>query len=272
MTFKQKSKKIWKPRALPPEDVYDPENDKSIRITNLVKQFDDIVALDGIDLEIERGELFGLLGPNGAGKTTMISILCGLLSPSSGTAYVLGYDAKDASNNMKRYIGLCPQEPAYIEYLTGRENIEFFGNLHIMPKKELKTRTNLLLEKLGMVDSADRKAGKYSGGMIRRISTAIALIHDPEVAILDEPTVAMDPQSRHAVWEFIKDLKNRGKTVILTTHYIEEAEELCDRVGIIDQGKLIELGSPKELTEKYNCKNLEDVFIKLTGRKIREVD
>jgi ABC-2 type transport system ATP-binding protein len=139
-----------------------------------------------------------------------------------------------------------------------------------MNGETLKTRRSLLLEKMGLTQDANRKAEKYSGGMKRRLSLILALIHDPEIAFLDEPTVAMDPQSRHAVWDFVKNLKEQGKTVILTTHYMEEAEELCDRVGIIDHGKLIALGSPASLISESHVKNLEEVFIKLTGRKIRE--
>jgi ABC-2 type transport system ATP-binding protein len=139
-----------------------------------------------------------------------------------------------------------------------------------MDKQTLKTRRDMLLEKMGLKDDAKRKADKYSGGMKRRLSLTLALIHDPQIAFLDEPTVGMDPQSRHTLWDFIKDQKTRGKTIILTTHYMEEAEELCDRVGIIDHGKLIALGTPKELIEENNLKNLEEVFIQLTGRNMRE--
>jgi ABC-2 type transport system ATP-binding protein len=139
-----------------------------------------------------------------------------------------------------------------------------------MDKKTLQARRDMLLSKMGLTDDAKRKTSKYSGGMKRRLSLALALIHDPEIAFLDEPTVAMDPQSRHAVWDLIKELKNHGKTIILTTHYMEEAEDLCDRVGIIDHGKLIALGNPKELIAKNNVKNLEEVFIQLTGRNMRE--
>jgi ABC-2 type transport system ATP-binding protein len=167
-------------------------------------------------------------------------------------------------------IGVCPQEPAFYPYLTGRENVEFFGNLHGMPKALLKQRTDELLELVGLVEGATRQAGKYSGGMIRRISLVMALINDSEIAFLDEPTVAMDVQSRRATWEFIKELKSQGKTVILTTHYIEEAESLCDRVGIIDHGTLIALDTPQALMQEYEAKDLEEVFIKITGRKIRE--
>ncbi|MGA1976082.1 MAG: AAA family ATPase, partial [Conexivisphaerales archaeon] len=148
--------------------------------------------------------------------------------------------------------------------------VELFGDLHSMPKEELRRRADYYLQKLGLAGDARRRVGKYSGGMQRMVSLIMAIIHNPSVAFLDEPTVGMDPQSRHAVWDFVRELKAQGKTVILTTHYMEEAEELCDRVGIIDHGKLIALGAPKELKERFGAKDLEDVFIRLTGRKIRE--
>jgi ABC-2 type transport system ATP-binding protein len=226
--------------------------------------------VDGFNLQVEEGELFGLLGPNGAGKTTIINILCGLILPTKGSCKVGGLDVQEETRKVKELIGVCPQETAIYPYLTGSENVELFGNIYAMSKQTLHHRRALLLETMGLTQDAKRRADKYSGGMKRRLSLVLSLIHDPKIAFLDEPTVAMDPQSRHAVWDFIKDLKNKGKTIILTTHYMEEAEELCDRVGIIDHGKLIALGSPKQLISKDKVKNLEEVFIKLTGRKIRE--
>ncbi|MEE9585730.1 MAG: ATP-binding cassette domain-containing protein, partial [Nitrososphaerales archaeon] len=201
---------------------------------------------------------------------TVINILCGLLEPTSGSVSVGGYDVQKEPEKVKELIGVCPQDAAVYPYLTGRENVELFGNLHAMPKDKLKRNTEELLEKMGLLEDAKRRVGKYSGGMRRRINLIMALVHDPKIAFLDEPTVAMDPQSRHAVWDFIRELKKENRTVILTTHYMEEAEELCDRVGIIDHGKLIALGAPKQLIDKFEEKNLEDVFIQLTGRRIRE--
>ena len=244
--------------------------DAEIVINNLTKKFEDITAVDDLNLTIKKGELFGLLGPNGAGKTTVIKVLCGLLKPTSGSACVGGFEVHKETSKIKERIGVCPQEIAAYSFLSGRENIEFFGNLHTMPKAALKKNADELLRKMSLSEDADRRLGKYSGGMKRRINLIMALIHDPEIAFLDEPTVAMDPQSRHAVWDFIRELTKRDKTIILTTHYMEEAEELCDRVGIIDHGKLIALGSPKELKEKFKAKDLEDLFIGLTGRRIRE--
>jgi ABC-2 type transport system ATP-binding protein len=245
-------------------------NDPEIVISNLTKKFEDVTAVNDLSLEIEKGELFGLLGPNGAGKTTVINVLCGLLEPTSGSIRVGKYDVQSEPEKVKEIIGVCTQETAVYSYLSGRENVELFGNLHTMPKQKLKKNTNDLLEKMGLTEDAGRRVGKYSGGMKRRINLAMALVHDPEIAFLDEPTVAMDPQSRHAVWDFMRELKKLDKTIILTTHYMEEAEELCDRVGIIDHGKMIALGTPNQLKEKFGAKNLEEVFIQLTGRKIRE--
>jgi ABC-2 type transport system ATP-binding protein len=241
-----------------------------IVVENLTKKFEDVIALDSLSLEIEKGELFGLLGPNGAGKTTLIKVLCGLLEPTSGSAHVAGHDVRKEASKIKELIGVCPQDATAYSFLTGRENVELFANLQALPKAKLKKNTDELLEKMSLTEDADRRLGKYSGGMKRRINLIIALVHDPEIAFLDEPTVAMDPQSRHAVWDFIKELERKGKTVILSTHYMEEAQELCDRVGIIDHGKLIALGTPKQLMDKFQAKNLEEVFIELTGRKIRE--
>ena len=245
-------------------------NKSSIVIENLGKKYQDVTALDDLNLQVGKGELFGLLGPNGAGKTTTINILCGLVKPTAGTATVCGYDVVKESLKVKDLIGVCIQETAIYPYLTGAENVDLFGNLHAMNKAELKERRNMLLIKMGLAEDAKRRAGKYSGGMKRRLSLILALISDPQIVFLDEPTVAMDPQSRHAVWDFLKELKKEEKTIVLTTHYMEEAEELCDRVGIIDHGKLIALGTPKELISKNQVNNLEELFLKLTGRNIRE--
>jgi len=242
----------------------------AIVMDNLSRNYGDVRAVDGLSLEVPEGQLFGLLGPNGSGKTTIIKVLCGLLKPTGGVAFVGGYEVGKSDGKVKELIGVCPQEPAVYSSLTGRENVELFGDLHSMPKEELRRRADYYLQKLGLAGDARRRVGKYSGGMQRMVSLIMAIIHNPSVAFLDEPTVGMDPQSRHAVWDFVRELKAQGKTVILTTHYMEEAEELCDRVGIIDHGKLIALGAPKELKERFGAKDLEDVFIRLTGRKIRE--
>jgi ABC-2 type transport system ATP-binding protein len=245
-------------------------SESAITVTNLTKRFNDITAIDNLNLEIGWGELFGVLGPNGAGKSTLINILNTLLDPTSGEATVGGHDVENDAEGVREIIGVCPQEPAFYRFLTGEENIMLMGEMHLVPKDVLRERVQMMVEKIGMDDHIKRRAKTYSGGMIRRVSMLMALISDPRIALLDEPTVAMDPQSRRAVWDFIRELKAQGKTIILTTHYMEEAEELCDRVAIIDEGTLIELGTPKELMKKHQTKNLEEVFLKLTGKKLRE--
>jgi len=253
-----------------PEDILNPDDDNAIVIKGLVKRFGDILAVDDLNLEIKRGELFGLLGPNGAGKSTTINILSGLLKPTEGTAYVGGYDVMKDLKKVKELIGVCPQEVAVFKFLSGKENIELFGSLHGMTKSEIKERTEELLKLANFKETSKRKAKGYSGGMARQLNLLIAIVNDPKIAYLDEPTVGMDARARRKTWEFIGSLKEQNKTVILTTHYIEEAEALSDRVGIIDYGQLIALGTPKELMEKHGSKNLEEVFLKITGRRITE--
>jgi len=242
----------------------------AITIDGLTKDFGDVRAVDGLTLDIPEGEIFGLLGPNGSGKTTTISCLTGLIQPTGGTAKVCGSDAWSERSEARKVLGVCPQETALYQYLTAEENVAIFAELCSVPKVERSRRVDYVLEKVGLSENADRRVAKFSGGMKRRVSIAMALVHDPKIVFLDEPTVGMDPQSRRAVWDFVMELKDRGKTVLLTTHHMEEAEELCDRVGVIDHGKLIELGSPADLKSKHQARDLEDVFITLTGRKIRE--
>ena len=241
-----------------------------ITIENLIKEFDDVTAVNNLTLEIMEGELFGLLGPNGAGKTTTINILNGIIQPTKGNITVAGFDVKKDMDKIKRVIGLCPQEAALFKFLNARENIELFGKLHSIPENELEERMDYLLELLGLAEASKRKAGGYSGGMLRKLNLIIALISNPKIAFLDEPTIGMDARARRKTWEFIGSLREEKKTVILTTHYIEEAEALSDRVGIIDYGKLIELGTPDELMQRHKTKNLEEVFLKITGRRIME--
>jgi len=244
--------------------------DEAIRIEGLTIRFRDLTAVDGLDLTVGKGELFGLLGPNGAGKTTTIKVLCGLLKPESGLVRVGGHDVAHEMGKVKQMIGVCPQEMGIFPFLTGRENVELFGDLAGVPKGELKERVDGLLERMSLSQDAGRKVKDYSGGMKRRISLIMALVGEPSISFLDEPTTGMDPQSRRAVWDFIRGLKEKGMTIVLTTHYMEEAEYLCDRVGIIDHGRIIALDPPKALMERYGAKDLEEVFLQLTGKKIRE--
>ena len=247
-----------------------PRGSPILETKDLVKKFDEITAVDKLNLEIMEGELFSLLGPNGAGKTTTINILTGIMKPTNGTATIAGFDVTENMNEIKKLIGVCPQEAAVFQFLNAKENIELIGNLHSLSKKEIEERTTDFLELLGLTEASQRKAGGYSGGMLRKLNLMMALINDPKIAFLDEPTVGMDARSRRNTWEFIGSLKGQNKTIILTTHYIEEAETLSDRVGIIDSGKLIELGTPEELKNKYGVKNLEQVFLNITGRRITE--
>ena len=247
-----------------------PRGSPIIIVKDLVKKYEDTTAVDNLNLEICEGELFSILGPNGAGKTTTINILTGLTKPTNGTATIAGFDVKENMNEIKKLIGVCPQEAAVFQFLNAKENVELIGNLHSLSKKEIEERTTGFLELLGLNEASNRKAGGYSGGMLRKLNLMMALINDPKIAFLDEPTVGMDARSRRNTWGFIGSLKGENKTIILTTHYIEEAEVLSDRVGIVDSGRLIEIGTPEELKNKYNAKNLEQVFLNITGRRITE--
>jgi ABC-2 type transport system ATP-binding protein len=244
--------------------------DVAVSIDGLTKDYGSTRAVDGLNLAIPEAEVFGLLGPNGSGKTTTINCLTGLLKPTRGTVRILGIDVRSQGAEARQVMGVSPQETAIYPYLTGEENVRLFGELYSVPRKALDGRVNYVLEKVGLLDEAKRRLSRYSGGMKRRVSIAMALVTDPKVVLLDEPTVGMDPQARRAVWDFILELRDGGKTVVLTTHYMEEAEELCDQVGIIDHGKLIALGSPDDLKTRNGARDLEDVFIQLTGRGIRE--
>lgn len=241
-----------------------------IVINGLAKKFDDITAVKDLNLEIRKGEMFGFLGPNGAGKTTTISMLSGLLKPTSGSAQIAGIDVGNEPRKAKELLGVCPQEAAVFKFLTGMENLTLFGNLHGMDKQVLKKRAADLVNQADFSDAAKRRTKGYSGGMMRQLNLMIALISDPEIVFLDEPTVGMDARARRRTWEYIGSLKDQGKTVILTTHYIEEAEALSDRVGIIDYGELIALGTPEELMAEHEVKDLESVFLNITGRRIAE--
>jgi ABC-type multidrug transport system ATPase subunit len=245
-------------------------NGTAIAINNLTKQFDDVTAVNGLSLEIRKGEMFGFLGPNGAGKTTTISMLCGLLMPTAGSARIGGFDIGQEPRRVKELIGVCPQEAAVFKFLTGMENLELFGTLHGMDGQAAKQRASDLVSQADFAQAAGRRTKGYSGGMKRQLNLMIALMSDPEIVFLDEPTVGMDARARRRTWEFIGSLKEQGKTVILTTHYIEEAQALSDRVGIIDYGELIALGTSAELMAEHDAKDLESVFLSITGRRIAE--
>lgn len=218
----------------------------AIQTFGLTKRFNGRVAVDHIDLSIKKGELFALLGPNGAGKTTTVNMLCCLLRPTHGTATVLSYDINRQPFKIKEIIGVSPQDTIISERLNTRENLNLIGNIHGMDGRELRNRTEQLLETMGLADRAKEQVKKFSGGMKRRLNIMMALIHDPEILFLDEPTLGLDPQARRAVWEYIAQLKGQ-KTIMLNTNYMDEADFLADRIGIIDGGKIVALGSSTEI-------------------------
>jgi ABC-2 type transport system ATP-binding protein len=220
----------------------------AIHASGLKKSFGDTVAVDGVDLAVRQGELFSLLGPNGAGKTTTIRMLCGLLEPTDGSASIMGHDIGRDPVAAKQILGVSPQETAISDYLNGWENLSLIAGMHGMGKGETETRSHELLDLMGLTERAGDRAKKYSGGMKRRLSIAMALVSNPEVLFLDEPTLGLDPQSRRAIWEHIEALKG-DTTILLTTHYLEEADALADRIAIIDEGRVIALGTPDELKD-----------------------
>ena len=221
--------------------------DLAIETNNLKKYYKDIHAVDGIDLAVPKGSLFGFLGPNGAGKTTAISMLSTVLPPTSGKATILGFDLKKESKKIKECIGICPQEIVLYERLTARENIYLIAQMHGIKKADYKERTDDLLGQMNLLERADSLVKTYSGGMKRRVNVLMAVIHEPELIFFDEPTAGLDPQSRRVVWDFIKDFQEKKKTIILTTHNMEEADDLSDELIIIDNGQIITQGTPKSL-------------------------
>lgn len=219
-------------------------------VSDLRKRFGDIQAVDGVSFKIEQGESYGLLGPNGAGKTTTISMVCGLTKRDGGEVSVDGNSVNGNAAKAKEAIGYVPQEVALYPDLSGQENLRFFGRLYSLSGKELTKRVEAVLEIVGLSDRAKDRVSQYSGGMKRRLNIAAGLLHEPRLLVLDEPTVGVDPQSRNAILENVEQLKNQGLAVLYTTHYMEEAERLCDRVGIIDQGKIIAEGTRRELVSR----------------------
>ena len=214
---------------------------------DLKKSFGDFEAVKGISLQVARGEVFGLLGPNGAGKTTTISMLTGLLDPTDGQVAVDGLDLETHTNEVKAKLGLVPQELALYPTLSARQNLNFFGRIYGLKGSALRERVDEVLEMIGLTERADEVVEKYSGGMKRRVNIGAGLLHKPEILFLDEPTVGVDPQSRNAIFEGVEELNRAGMTVIYTTHYMEEAQRLCHRVAIVDEGQLIALDTPTAL-------------------------
>jgi len=234
------------------------EKSTVIEIQNIKKHFKDIKAVDGVSLNIQKGELFSILGPNGAGKSTLARLLTTVLTPTSGDATIKGHSIKTGKSSIIKLIGVCPQEIVIYDILTAEENVIFVAQMHDIPFKKAKEKAKTLLEKL---DIGGRKiwAKKFSGGMKRRLNLIMALVHEPEILFLDEPTAGLDPQARRIVWDFIRDLKNKGVTIVLMTHDMIEADSLSDHVAIIDHGKIIAQGSPTELKEKHGSENVIEI-------------
>jgi len=219
-----------------------------LEVHDLVKKYGDLIAVKGISFDVQEGEIFSLLGPNGAGKTTTISILSTLFAPTSGDASVCGHSVTQEPMAVKRAIGVVPQEIALYEDLTALENLNFWGQMYGLSGKALADRVDEVLEQIDLKDRAKQRIKTYSGGMKRRVNIGVGLLHKPRLLFMDEPTVGIDPQSRRAILDSVKALNQAGMTILYTTHYMEEAQELSDRVGIIDHGELIALGTQKELT------------------------
>ena len=227
-----------------------------VEAEGLVRRFGDIVAVDGVDLVLEPGEIFGFLGPNGAGKSTTVRMLTTLLVPSAGTARVAGYDVVKQAAKVRRSIGVALQDAAIDPLMTGRELLKLQSVLHGLPSDVANTRSNELLERVGLTAAADRRVGTYSGGMRRRLDLALALVHEPNVLFLDEPTTGLDPLSRLNVWEEVRSLNREGTTVFLTTQYLEEADQLAGRVAIIDHGRIVREGEPAALKAEVGSPTL----------------
>jgi ABC-2 type transport system ATP-binding protein len=247
------------------------EEMNAVQTFKLTKEFDGLVAVNGVDLEIKKGELFSFLGPNGAGKTTTIRMLCCLLKPTKGSASILGYDVVKTPFAVKRVIGVSPQETILSERLNCWENLALIGKIHGLSSNEVKTRSQELLETMGLMERSKDQVRKFSGGMKRRLSIAMALVSNPQVLFLDEPTLGLDPQARRAVWEYIAGLKGK-KTILLTTHYMEEADSLSDRIGIIDEGRVVALGTAQELkTNTFGMRNMVVSTEHLTAEVIADL-
>ncbi|SRR5579875_1718990 len=237
-------------------------------IQGLTRRFGAMTAADHVTLAVEEGEVFGLLGPNGAGKSTTIKMLTTLLPPSEGTALIDGYDLIRQASSVRRVIGYVPQALSADASLTGYENLLIFARLYDLPRREHKERTRFALEYMGLGDAGDRLVGTYSGGMIRRLEVAQALLHRPRVLFLDEPTTGLDPVARRAVWDHLTELRAQtGMTIFLTTHYMEEADNLCQRVAIMSHSHVVAVGSPADLKASIDTPDatLDDVFAHYTG-------
>lgn len=241
-----------------------------VEIRNLVRKFGDFAAVDNISLSVRPGEIFAFLGPNGAGKTTTIKMLTTLLKPTSGTINLNGFDVLGDPQNARRSFGIVFQDQSLDDELTSKENMEIHCVLYKVPKGEREKKTEELLKMVELWDRRDETIKKFSGGMKRRLEIARGLLHNPKVLFLDEPTLGLDPQTRNHIWDYIAKLVLQGVTVFFTTHYMEEAERYATRIAIIDRGKIAISGTPSEIKERSGKQTLEEAFIALTGREMRD--
>ncbi|HTH36520.1 MAG TPA: ATP-binding cassette domain-containing protein [Pyrinomonadaceae bacterium] len=242
-----------------------------IKVEDLSKKFGEVSAVDDISFEVDKGEIFAFLGPNGAGKTTTIKMLTTLLKPSNGKIEIDGLDPTTRSHEVRTRFGIVFQDPSLDQELTANENMELHGILYHVPRKVRHERTEMLLKLFELWDRRDSYVKEFSGGMKRRLEIARGFLHTPKILFLDEPTLGLDPQSRNQLWTHVKNLnKTEGVTVFLTTHYMDEAERVAERLAIIDHGKIVAQGSPQELKEQTGTDSLEDAFLALTGSSIRD--
>ena len=242
-----------------------------IRVSHLAKSFDGLKAVDDISLEVKKGEIFGFLGPNGAGKTTTISMIAGLLKPDAGEIFIDSLNLESDLKKIKKIMGVVPQEMAFYEDLSARENLFFWGKLQGLGGKTLEERIHYYLEKTGLWGREKEPLKKYSGGMKRRINLIIGLIHEPKLLLLDEPTIGIDVQTRLNIYEVIKEASARGTTILYTTHNLQEAEDLCHRIAIMDQGKILALGTLGELIRIVGEKDIALVSGRFSAEEVREV-
>lgn len=243
--------------AVPSSVQAEKDTTLAIKVQDLCKSFGTFQAVDHLSLAVQQGEIFGLLGPNGSGKTTTINMISGLSTPTSGSVHVLGYDVHRNARQVRQILGSVPQETALYEELSAWANMDFHADLFGIPRKQKKERITQLLELVQLLDRKDSRVGTFSGGMKRRLALGRALLHNPQLLYLDEPTLGVDVQARRAIWDYVLALREQGKTVLITTNYLEEAQVLCDRLAIIDHGKLIVVDTPAHLKQTYGGSVIE---------------
>jgi ABC-2 type transport system ATP-binding protein len=249
------------------------QSELALEVKNLIKRYNGGAqpAVDGLSLAVRKGEIFGLLGPNGAGKTTTVSIIGTILPATSGSVTICDIDILKNPMQARRLMGLVPQEIALYPELTAWENLAFFGKLQGLRGQALKTRTDKSLQAVGLEEKAHQKVSTYSGGMQRRTNLAVGFIHTPRILLLDEPTVGIDAQSRQLILDKLQEIKKEGTAILYTTHYMEEAQQLCDRVAIMDRGRILCQGAPREIIAAHpQCRTLGELFLLLTGKELRD--